>query len=197
MATLSPIAQQVRDALFLAASRTYAEQYVEPFIRQKFGLLEPTSDDHDALGQDGTRYEIKACKVMTVPKNGKSVRTLIQRVLFENDNLPTNRMVSFDQHKTQDYLANVQNVKRDHFDYLIYVLLFADCVKVFMAHTTSIRKGAFQSWSDKHGRYDELGKSGQFGITKTTIGWHLKNTLRETIDYEEVASIFEHLSVER
>lgn len=195
MASLSPIAQQVRDALFLAASRTYAEQYVEPFIRHKFGLLEPTSDDHDALGVDGARYEIKACKVMTAPKNGKSVRTLIQRVLFENDNLPTNRMVSFDQRATEDYLANVQNVKRDHFDYLIYVLLFADCVKVFMAHTSSIRKRDFQSWSDKHGRYDELGKSGQFGITRSTIGWHIEHTLKETMDYDEVASIFELLSV--
>ena len=105
-------------------------------------------------------------------------------------------MVSFDQHATEDYLANVQNVKRDHFDYLIYVLLFADCVKVFMAHTSSIRKGDFQSWSDKHGRYDELGKSGQFGITRSTIGWHIEHTLKETMDYEEVASIFELLSVE-
>lgn len=32
------LANKVRDGLFLAASRTYAEQYIEPIIRKKYGL---------------------------------------------------------------------------------------------------------------------------------------------------------------
>ena len=186
---------KVRDGLFMASSRTYAEQYVEPLIREKYDLLLPKGDDHDALGRDGVKYEIKASKVLHPTGNGKSAKTLIDRVLFESDHNVTKRLVPFDEHKSADYLANIQNVKRDHFDILIYVLLFEDCIKVFFANTTDISKGILPSWSDKHGRYDALGKSGQFPVTKSTIAWHLGKNLVDTIDYSEAAKIFERLSI--
>jgi hypothetical protein len=88
----------------------------------------------------------------------------------------------------------VQNVKRDHFDTLIYVLLFADCVKIFFADRDMIASGIFKGWSDKHGRYDAPGKSGQFGITKANIAWHLERHLRDTVTYEEVTETFKKLS---
>src|SRR3989344_5891834 len=90
--------------------------------------------------------------------NSKKLKTIIERILFENNNLETNRLVLFSESKIAEYLANVQNVKRDHFDYLIYVLLFADCVKIFFAKKKDIRIQNFSNWSDKHGRYDALGK---------------------------------------
>ena len=92
------------------------------------------------------------------------------------------------------YDANVQNVKRDHFDVLIYVLLFADIVKIFWADMGEISQGKFLGWSDKHGRYDALGKSGQFAVTRSTIEWHLERHLRDTVTYYEVAEAFRHLS---
>lgn len=42
-------------------------------------------------------------------------------------------------------------------------------------------------WSEKHGRYDELGKSGQSSVNRNTVQWHLDNHLRETVAYEEIA----------
>jgi len=186
---------KVRDGLFLASSRTYAEQYVEPLVREKYDLLLPKGDDHDAIGRDGIKYEIKASKVLHPTGNGKNTKTLIDRVLFESDHHITKRLVPFKEHQTADYLANIQNVKRDHFEILIYVLLFEDCMKVFFANSSDISKGNLPSWSDKHGRYDELGKSGQFGVTKSTIGWHLENNLVDTINYLEVADIFERISI--
>lgn len=194
MEELSEGARRVRDGLFLASSRTYAEQYVEPFIRAKYGFKDPTSDDHDALGRDGTRYEIKACKVLRATDNGKGSKSIIERIWFEALNLETSRFVPFHECLTAEYLANVQNVKRDHFDVLIYVLLFSDCIKIFWADTKDIVKGSFRSWSDKHGRYDQHGKSGQFGITKASIGWHLEHQLHDTVDYEEMTEIFERIS---
>lgn len=188
---------KVRNGLFLAASRTYAEQYVEPFIRFKYGLLEPESGDHDAISSSGHKYEIKACKVLASTKNGKTLKTLLDRILFENSSLPTHRLVPFDDAGSSDFLANVQNVKRDHFDTLIYVLLFKDCVKIFFADTEAIKKGEFASWSDKHGRYDELGKSGQFGITRSTIQWHLTNNLVDTVTYEEMTDAYIRLSTKK
>lgn len=188
------LVEQVRNGLFLAPSRTYGEQYLEPLIREEYGYYEPASADFDAVDKSGKRYEIKACKVLRATKNGKGSKSILERVLFENGNVETNRLVPFAEHKTADYLANVQNVKRDHFDVLLYVLLFSDCIKVFAANSEDIVKGSFASWSDKHGRYDELGKSGQFGITRTTIQWHLDHHLVDTITYEAATDIFKGLA---
>ena len=87
----------------------------------------------------------------------------------------------------------MQNVKRDHFDGLIYLLLFSDCIKVFCAKKSVV--GTLPGWCGKHGRYDALGKSGQFGITRATIGWHLKNQLVDTITYREAAAVYQALSL--
>jgi hypothetical protein len=75
------------------------------------------------------------------------------------------------------------------------VLLFEDCAKIFFAEKNAISKGNFAAWSDKHGRYDQLGKSGQFGITRSTIQFHLDNHLKDTVSYEEMADVYERLSV--
>ncbi|MBI4122877.1 MAG: hypothetical protein HY458_00740 [Parcubacteria group bacterium] len=194
MEIIDDIVKKIRDGLFLAPSRSYGEQYVEPFVREKYNLNEPKGNDHDATDQDGKRYEIKACKVLKASGNVKKLKTIIERILFENNNLETNRLVPFSECKTAEYLANVQNVKRDHFDYLIYVLLFGDCVKIFLARREDISTGKFSNWSDRHGRYDEVGKSGQFGITKSNIQWHLDNNLKDTVTYQEMTDIYKELS---
>lgn len=194
MRSISETVIAIRNGLFLAPSRSYGEQYVEPFIREKYGLKEPDGDDHDGTDVKGNRVEIKSCKVLRAVDNGKSAKSLMERIMFENGNLETSRLIPFSEHTSAPYLANVQNVKRDHFDYLIYVLLFADCVKIFKAKRSDIASGIFQSWSDKHGRYDEHGKSGQFGITKSTIQWHLERHLLDTVTYEELTEIYKKLS---
>src|SRR3989344_4461149 len=188
------LVKRIRNGLFLAPSRSYGEQYVEPFVRKKYDLKDPTGNDNDGTDQTGKRYEIKACKVLKATGNSKTLKTIIERILFENNNLETNRLVLFSESKTAEYLANVQNVKRDHFDYLIYVLLFGDCVKIFFAKTEDIRTQRFSNWSDKHGRYDKRGKSGQFGITKNNIQWHLDNHLKDTVSYEDMTKVYKELS---
>lgn len=187
-------AHKIRDGLFLASSRTYGEQYVEPFIRAKYSLEEPTESDHDGTDSLGNKYEIKSCKVLRKTGNDKRAKNLLERIMFEHGNIETNRLVPFSEALDADYLANVQNVKRDHFHTLIYVLLFSDCVKIFWANSKDIFTGNLPGWSDKHGRYDALGKSGQFGITKTTVKWHLEKNLKDTATYPEMAAIFRKLS---
>lgn len=190
------LTKNVRDGLFLASSRSYGEQYIEPLVRAKYELIDPISNDHDGADSEGKLYEIKACKVLRATHNHKRAKSLLERILFENENATTNRLVAFAESQTAEYLANVQNVKRDHFDYLIYVLLFEDCIQIFSAKKEDIATGIFTSWSDKHGRYDELGKSGQFGISKRNIQWHLDNHLKDTVSYEEAVKIFSRLSEE-
>ena len=185
-------ALKIRDGLFLAASRTCGEQYVEPFIRFRYDLKEPTGNDHDGIGRDGIKYEIKTSKVLRKTENISKEIPIVDRILFENDNAEINRLIPFAHAEKTKYDANIQNVKRDHFDELIYVLLFEDCIKVFKIPAGQI--AAIPRWSDKHGRYDALGKSGQFMINKGSIGWHVENQLLDTFSYEDMLNTFANLA---
>lgn len=191
---IKDLIRKVRDGLFLASSRSYAEQYIEPFIKEKYELSDPTNNDYDGSDKDGKKYEIKASKVLRATGNSKKLKIILERILFETENIETNRLIPFSECTTAKYLANIQNVKRDHFDYLLYVLLFEDCVKIFSAKKEEIGTGIFPSWSDKHGRYDAHGKSGQFPVTRTTIQWHLDNHLKDTVSYEEMKDVYSKLS---
>ena len=187
-------ATKIRDGLFLAPSRSYGEQYIEPFIRQMYSLDQPDGGDYDAIDQQGSRYEIKSCKVLAKNLEVSKKEPLIERILAENYNIMTNRLILFEDRENTDYMANVQNVKRDHFDFLIYVLLFEDCIKIFRVETAKINLSTIPNWSDKHGRYDALGKSGQFPITRRNISHHLDNYLIDTVEYSQVAEIYRSLS---
>jgi hypothetical protein len=188
------LADAVRDGLFQAASRTYAEQYLEPIIRAKFGLKPPSGGDHDAIDNHGSRFEIKASKVLQTRENRAGSRSLLNRVLYEAEGTPLSRYFDSKHRFTHNYDANIQNVKRDHFDYLIYALLFKDTIMIFQAHKTEIEKGKFSNWSDKHGRYDQEGKSGQFPISKTNIKWHEDRYLQCSLGYNEVVDILKGIT---
>jgi hypothetical protein len=194
LSSIKDLKTKIRDGLFLAPSRSYGEQYVEPFIRKKYDLKEAENGEYDAIDKHNTKFEIKCCKVLSRNPEVSNKEPLIKRVIAENYNVMTNRLIPFEKCETAEYLANVQNVKRDHFDQLIYVLLFEDCVKVFQVETSKINLKTIPNWSDKHGRYDALGKSGQFPITKNNIKYHLDNYLIDTISYSEMAEAFKELS---
>jgi hypothetical protein len=177
--------EKFRNGIFLASSRTYGEKIIEPIIRNYLNLDKPESNDYDAIDKFKKRFEIKATKVLFKKKIKKNM-SFLEKVIHENYNSPTNRLVSFKNCLNSNYFSNIQNVKRDHFDELIYIMMFEDCIKIFTLNVNDIYKGSVPNWSDKHGRYDELGKSGQFSITKNTIEWHLENTLKKTLSWSDV-----------
>jgi len=188
---LDGVAEKLRDGLFLAASRTYGEQYIEPFIRKQYNLSEPGSNDFDAIDRiNNIKYEIKAAKVLRKVKKIKN-QSILQRIVEYFEKSMLSRKVAFNDRFIIDYDANIQNVKRDHFDYLIYVLLFEDCVEVFEISKELISGMYIPNWSDKHGRYDELGKSGQFNITKRSISIHEEHYKRDIFTYEHLKQVYE------
>ena len=189
----SSLPGRIRDGLFLAASRTYAEQYIEPLLRAKFNLESPEAGDHDAKDKLGNRYEIKASKVMRKRQNGSTARSLLDRILFEISDSPLSRYFDSVNASQEEFDANIQNVKRSHFDVLLYALLFRDAILVFSAKSEDIRTGSFPNWSDKHGRYDQEGMSGQFPISRRNIYWHLEHNFVAKITYREAAQIFKSL----
>jgi hypothetical protein len=183
--------EKFRDGIFLAASRTYGEKFIEPIIREYLRLTKPTTNDYDATDNYGIRFEIKSTKVLTGQKRKKNL-TLLEKILSENDNYVINRLVPFQDYLDSNYYSNVQNVKRDHFDQLIYIMLFEDCIKIFISEKKNISD--IPNWCDKHGRYDALGKSGQFGITKRNIGWHIQHNLKATLNWSEFYEITKNVN---
>ena len=183
--------KKFRNNIFTAQGRVYGEIFMEPIIRKIRGLFESDTDENDAKNGDGEFVEIKCSKVLLKKKQNKK-NTLIEQIMSNNDNYVLNRLISFDDCYKTKFLSNIQNVKRDHFSELVYVMLFEDCIKIF----TSDREGIsdIPGWSDKHGRYDEDGKSGQFGITHNHIEWHIKNNLVDTMTWEEVYEMVKDIS---
>jgi len=180
------VIENFRNGIFVASSRTYGEKIIEPIIRKILGLHESNTDENDAVNDNGEFLELKASKVLKATLKKKNL-SLVERVLLENDNDELSRLIKFDDCLESKYLSNIQNVKRDHFSELIYVLLFEDCIKIFKSNRKSI--STIPNWCDKHGRYDAEGKSGQFGITKNNIQWHLDRNLTHTLTWNEVYEI--------
>ena len=132
----------------------------------------------------GKYIEIKCSKVLlTKPKTN----SLVERIILESENNVLSRVIPFSDCYNSKYDANIQNVKRDHFSILKYVLLFEDCIKIFKSYRGDI--SSKPGWSGKHGRFDVVGKSGQFSIKKHNIKKHLKNNLIQTLTWEEVYEI--------
>ena len=181
--------KKFRDGMFLASSRTYGETYMEPIIRKILGLSESPTGENDALDDNGEFGEIKCSKILLTKPKGKS---LVERIILESENNVLSRLIPFSDCYNSKYDANIQNVKRDHFSILKYVLLFEDCIKIFESDKEDISN--IPNWCPKHGRYDALGKSGQFAIKKNNIKWHLENNLVDTLTWDQVYEIAKNIS---
>ena len=177
--------KKFRDGMFLAPSRTMGETFMEPIIRKFRGLNSSPTGENDARNDAGEFSEIKCARVLKrLPKKKTS---LAEKVMSVSENSILTRLIPFSDCYTSKYDANIQNVKRDHFQYLIYAMLFGDCIKIFETKREDI--SAITNWCDKHGRMDALGKSGQFNIPKTKIKEHLENNLIATLTWNEAYEI--------
>ena len=183
--------RKFRDGMFLAPSRRYGETYMEPIIRKILGLSESPTGENDAVDDNGEFGEIKCSKVSIELLKDPS---LIKSVILENDNTILKRLIKFADCYDIKYDANIQNIKRDHLDELLYILLFEDCIKIFKSDKKDIAN--IQRWSGKHGLMDKVGKNGQFSINKNNIEWHLENNLVVTLTWDEVYEIAKPIIIE-
>ena len=191
---MSEDARTARDGIFRSSNRTYGETYIEPLIRAKFGLVPSGTGSFDAFSADKKiKYEIKSSKVLREKKEVEAT-TLFDVIAAAKQTDDLDRLIPTAECETAEYVANIQNVKRDDFDILIYVLLFEDAIKVFMIPSSKINADNVPNWSDKHGRYDEFGKSGQFPIKAANIKVHISNYAKTTLTWDEAARIFKELA---
>jgi hypothetical protein len=189
---MESIVIKFRNGIFVASSRTYGEKYMEPIIRRWKGLSESDTNKNDAVNDNDEFIEIKCSKVLLPGQNKKTSLSLLEKIMLESENNALNRLIPFANRLTSEYGSNIQNVKKDHFSILVYVMLFEDCIKIFESSVEDISK--IPNWSGKHGRMDAPGKNGQFNITKSNIEWHLENNLVATLTWDEVYEIAKDIS---
>lgn len=181
--------KKFRDGMFFASSRACGETYMEPILRYHFNLKKSPNGNNDAINEMCEFYELKVTRPLT-PKSKKKM-SLVERVKSEIEIDVIQRLISFNECLDADYDANIQNVKREHFDHLIYAILFEDCIKVFMSKKCNVDK--IPNWSGKHGRAEVAGANGQFNIKKNNIEWHIQNNLYSTLTWDEVYEIAKNI----
>lgn len=189
----TPEGLSLRNGIFIAASRTYGESYIEPVVRKIFNLEKALNGDHD--GYDALnkhKYEIKTSKVLVTKPKTQTPLALLDTIINQAQADPLSRIVSFNDRKTARFDANIQNIKRDHFDYMIYSLLYEEGMQIFKIHTTKV--SSVPNWSGKHGRYDQEGKSGQFSIKCGNIEKHEKNSFNSFYTWDDLVPIFKEIN---
>ena len=188
---MKKLIEKFRDGIFLAPSRATGETYMEPIMRKYLNLSKAKGKKYDALDKDGKRVEIKCSKVLVTRVKYPS---LVERIMSESEENVLTRLIPFADCYVSEYDSNIQNIKRDHFDKLLYILLFEDCIKIFKSDKKDIAN--IQRWSGKHGLMDKVGKNGQFSINKNNIEWHLENNLVVTLTWDEVYEIAKPIIIE-
>lgn len=137
---------------------------------------------HDLDTNKGTRIEVKFSRVEKQHPQAITENNVLD--VIQREGLYV-RMFQFEEWHYQKFNCNIQQLKRDEFDILIYGLLFADRVLVFMATPEAI--GENMKYSDRQHKGNK--GEGQFHITPSTLQYHIDNHLLATLSYYDLLKL--------
>ena len=80
--------KRIRNGLFLAPSRSYGEQYIEPFVRKKYNLKDPASNDHDATDQNSKRYDNQIVEFTRFTESTKPRKIIKEKIIDKTKRFP-------------------------------------------------------------------------------------------------------------
>lgn len=170
-----------RDNLFQMNTRrfgTVAEMIVKNLTDTKF------SDNihYDLKSILKTRVEVKFSRV-----ERKHIKTLDDSnvlSVIEHEGLLV-RIFPFGEWDRHEFDCNIQQIKKPEFDVLVYGLMFADRVMIFIATPDEINENMNYSNRQHKGNVGE----GQFHITPKTLQYHIDNHHFATLSYADLIKI--------
>jgi len=185
-------AESFRRGLFALPNRrfgTVAEMLVRRLVAAGDGL----SVFHDLYDRaTGQRIEVKFSRVCRRHETPVTMETLYACLA----DAAADKAVPFAEWRVHDFDCNIQQIKRDLFDVLVYGLFFSDRIVVFRARAEDIATSAeigasdpgrtFIRFSDKQHK-GNVGE-GQFHITGQNLGFHLARFHLADLDYGEFMS---------
>ncbi|MBD13545.1 MAG: hypothetical protein CMJ72_00080 [Planctomycetaceae bacterium] len=156
----------------------------EIFIQAMENLAGPESNFHDLFDpREGERVEVKCSRVLEANSEKITVENFIDQCI---NNDPESRPLDFEEREDHSWDCNMQQIKRDEFSRLYYLLFFRNRVLVFCIRSEQI--GEDINFSDRqHGRDGE----GQFHITDRNISHHIATYLLHHYTYNEFIQLFE------
>lgn len=176
-------ARTLKDAIFKLHTRNFGK-ITEIIIERTQHLSESHSLFHDLFSnQLGLRYEVKFSRVQQkTPKiqKEKAIESILAIAQAQ-------RNVSFAEIDKHQFDCNIQQIKKNEFDLLIYGLMFDDIVLIFQIPNSSINEDVGYSNKQHKGNEGE----GQFHITEKNIAIHLENFLISKLTYEQLLKILQ------
>ena len=173
--------EDFRDGLLSLNTRQFGK--VAELIVQ---LLQDYGDSNklefDLLSLDtGEKIEVKASRVYKKQALDLSLDSLYDTII---NNSNRNRLLKQKQAPKAKFDCNIQQIKRQYFDKLYYLLLFYDKIEIFSISPNDIVADTKIGYSDKQHR-GNVGE-GQFHITAQNYSHHKAHYLIESVSYAQL-----------
>tara|TARA_B110000858_G_C17583628_1_gene372360 strand:+ start:66 stop:614 length:549 start_codon:yes stop_codon:yes gene_type:complete len=168
----------LKENLKVMAPRPFGEKFGEWLVSKIEKNLKPRIDpSHDAMLNSET-CEIKISRALEKVSNKL---TFNQKLLSEN--------LSKFVNSTSDYKfdCNIQQVKPNYFDVIIYGTFFNDVIYLFKTDSTTIQTDKNIGYNDKQHR-GNVGE-GQFHIKRNNLQYHIDNFLYKKLTWDELLQI--------
>lgn len=166
--------------LLQMAPRPFGEKFGEWVIFELDNTLESRNDgSHDAI-YEKKRVEIKLSRAKF--KFNKKLNFL--------SSLISTHTSSFVRSDTLDnFDCNIQQVKPNCFDILIYGVFFEDIIYIFKTTTAVLLNDKKIGYNDKQHR-GNVGE-GQFHIKRTNLQYHIDNFLYKKLEYMDLIKMIQ------
>ncbi len=175
-------AKELRDGIFNLKTRRFGT-VAEAMVQRLCKLNSSSIIFHD-LYDDMEKQRVEV-KFSTVRKKNSRQINLDNVLQCIQDEVASNRMVSFNDWEKSEFDCNIQQVKRNEFDVLYYGCFFSDRILIFKILSKEI--GSQIHYSDKQHK-GNLGE-GQFHINKQNLQVHLNEYLFANLTYEELKTL--------
>ena len=179
--------EKLRDWIFNQNTRRVG-QIAEDIIQKLFNLEKGHNQFHDLYDPNSnSRIEVKSSIVQEKHKNSSQLETVIKELQSQTFT-PKNRYIPFNDWQSYQFDCNIQQIKRDQFEVLYYVLFFYDKTLIFKMNSIDISTDDKIFYSNKQHKGNE--GEGQFHINEKTLAYHYEKYLERLLEYSEIVSLF-------
>lgn len=165
----------IKENIVEMVPRTFGEKVGEYLIRKLIPELEDRLDNSHDASLNGEKVEIKLSRALKKSSSASSVKELLT-------SRKDRGLIKFDSDFSFD--CNIQQVKPDCFDHIVYGILFDDAIFVFKASKEDILYNKGLGYNDKQHR-GNVGE-GQFHLKRSNINFHIDNFLFKKIPWKSV-----------
>lgn len=139
--------------------------------------------EYDLIDKDGKKIEVKSSRVLKSKRLDLNAQNFYDIVISEGKR---GRLIHQEDVQKHSFDCNIQQIKTEEFDRLIYLLCFQNIIEIFEISKEAILKDKNIGYSDKQHRGNK--GEGQFHVTNKNYLYHKNEYFAESISYEDLMS---------